>query len=112
MFEEVTRPFRFVQTDLKGRHELMDGYSHAVVMTYIQTKLTKLLMTSNRSVESLTYAINALIAKTGSPEVIHSDREYSVILIAKANNLENSLFKKYRIDFRSCFSREKDASNS
>ena len=77
----------------------MDGYAHAVVMTCIQTKLTKLLMTSKRSIESLTNAINAFIAERGPPEVIYSDKESSVVAIAKESNLEDTLLKKYKIDF-------------
>ena len=59
LFEEVTRPFWFVQMDLTGKHELTVGYAQAVFMTCIQTKVTKLLMTSNRSIESLTHSNNA-----------------------------------------------------
>ena len=53
----------FRWTSLVGTPSLIIMLTHAVVMTCIQTKLTKLLMTSNRSIESLSYAINELIAE-------------------------------------------------
>ena len=62
---------------MTGRHELTDEYAHQA------TYDTKLLMTSNRSIESPTYAINVLIAERGPPEVIYSDRESSIVSMAK-----------------------------
>ena len=73
-FEEVTKPFHCVPMNLMAWHELPDGCAYAVVMTCIQTKHTKLLMTPNRSVKPLTYAINALIAERGPSEVIYSEK--------------------------------------
>ena len=80
---------------LTGRHTPTDSCAHTVVMTCIHTKLTKLLMTSNRIIKSPTYAINALIA-----EVLYFDKASTVVAIAKVNQLRDSLFKEYKIDFR------------
>ena len=94
VYEEFTRPFRYVQMDLT------DGYVHAVVMTCIQTKLTNLLMPFSGSIESLTHAINALIAEKGPPEVICLDKESAVAAITKYNQLQDSLFQDYKTNFR------------
>ena len=45
-FEKVTRPFRFVQMDLTGRHMLTDGFAPTEIMTCVEIKVTKLQMVS------------------------------------------------------------------
>ena len=51
-------------------------------------------MTSNRTIEILTYAINALSAERGPPKVIYSDKESNVVTITKINQLQDTLFKE------------------
>ena len=54
-----------------------DGSAHAVIMTSIQTRLTKMVTVSSRDIKTLQLAINALMAQQGEPDILQSTKQNS-----------------------------------
>ena len=82
MYENI-KPFQYVQVDQTGRHTLADGYGFGLIKVCLQTKLMKIAPVKTRDISSTEYAINTLVTKVGPPKQIYSDKESSILHVAK-----------------------------
>ena len=102
-FQNVIRPFQYIQIDLTGRHVAKGGEEiYGLVCICLQTYNTRIYGIQNRKIESISLALEVLRQEVGPPDFISCDREGAFQQLAKELHLKDigALEATHQIQFR------------